>query len=151
MKNTFYKMLPVAAVALCCVIMASGCKKDDNSNDTSTAQVYFTSNVINRDLLLTYAKDNTTDVTAKFNGFNFRLTDTASLAGTITVWNDLLSVKGTWTIDAGYDKISFAVPVNIIPDLALLNKEWQFTSRESAIIKVTATNGEADELNFSNK
>lgn len=151
MKNTIYKLVAAASIVFCCIIIISGCKKDNDNADNSSSQVYFSSNVINTDLLLTLAKDNNTEVTSKFAGYTFRLTDTASLAGTITVWNDLLSVKGTWSIDANYDKISFALPTNIIPDLALLNKEWQFSSRQTTSIKLVAANGEADELDFSKK
>lgn len=152
MKNTIYKLITAATMVFCCIILISGCKKNnDDADNNASAQVYFSSNVINRDLLLVYAKDNNADVTAKFSGYTFRLADTASLAGTITVSNDLLTVKGNWSVDASYNKIAFILPTNIIPDLVLLNKEWQFTTREQAVIKLAAANGEADELHFSKK
>jgi hypothetical protein len=152
MKKRIYKMLQIAAVVFCCVTIVSSCTKDGNdNNNTTSGQAYFTSNATNRDLLVVYAKDDNADVTVKFSGYNVRLADTASTAGTITVWNDLLSVKGTWTIDATYNNITFMLPVNIIADLAFLNKQWRFANRESATIKLVAANGESDEVHFSRK
>lgn len=152
MKNRIYKMLQTAAIVFCCVTIISSCSKDDNdTNNPSSGQAYFSNNATNRDLLVVYAKDDNTDVSTKFSGYNVRLADTTSTAGTITVWNNLLSVKGTWTIDANYDNITFVLPVNIIPDLALMNKQWRFSNRESATIKLVAANGETDEVHFARK
>ncbi len=148
MRNSIQKFILILGIALTGTILFSSCDKDDTSNPSMTNEEYFTNNALNRDFLVHLATDNGTDITAQFAGFTFRLTKTASLSGNISASNDILTENGTWSIDAAYDKITFNFPTSTISSLAFFNKQWQFTSRNSALIELSAANGETDVLHF---
>ena len=140
----------IIVISLTGTVLLSSCSKDDDDNTPpSSNAVYFSDNALARDLLVQQASDNSTDITAQFAGYTFRLTKTAALSGTISASNDLLTVNGTWSIDANYDKITFVFPTDVINSLAFFNKEWQFSSRATTVIQLTASDG--DILKFQRK
>jgi hypothetical protein len=149
MKNLLYKLTLIIAISFSTVLLNS-CSKDDNNSTTgssSNAQ-YFSDNVLNRDLTVQQALNGSTDITASFNGYTFRLTKNAAYSGIITAANDLLSENGTWSIDADYSNLTFSFPTDMIPDLAFFNKQWQFSSRSSAVVELTSG---SDVLKFQRK
>ena len=141
----------IIGISLTGTVLLSSCSKDDDDDNTtpSSNAVYFSENALARDLLVQLASDNSSDITAQFSGYTFRLTKTATYSGTITASNDLLTVNGTWSIDAGYDKITFVFPTDVISSLSFFNKEWQFSSRSTTVIELVAADG--DILKFQRK
>ncbi len=142
------KLILVAAIAFFGVVLFSSCKKDNN---TSNPQQTAANNMFDRNLLVSMATDNGATVTADFAGLTFRFTGSASLSGTATVANDLLTVTGNWTMTAGYDKITFSFPTNIFGQLSYMNKQWLISANSSSTVVLNAANGESDALNFSTK
>jgi hypothetical protein len=152
MKKIFYNLVLFAGVSFTGAAVLSSCTKgDDNSATNASSQQYFSTNVVNHDFAVLMATDNGTDITANYNGINFRFADTATLAGTATASNSLLTVHGTWTVDAAYDKITFSFPTTTLTSLSFMNKQWQFMNRNSQAIDLKAANGETDELHFTRK
>ncbi|MGC4104096.1 hypothetical protein [Ferruginibacter sp.] len=153
MKNTLFKLALFAVTAFATPLILSGCDKDDDETTTTnaTAKEYFVNNMLNKELVVPLATDNNVNITAKFDGMSFAFTDTTALAGVATASNGLLSVKGTWTVDAGYENISFSFPTNIIADLAFTNKQWHFINRDSATVKLNAVAETGDAIYFSKK
>jgi hypothetical protein len=151
MKKTMYKLILLAGITFCGAVLLSSCSKDDNTNTSTASKDYFVNNMQSLDLKVSFASDNGTDITSKFSGYTFRFADTIALAGKATASNDLLTVSGTWSIDGDYNKIAFVFPTAVIADLAFMNKQWQFTNRDSATVKLMASNGENDVLYFVRK
>jgi hypothetical protein len=152
MKKIISKLILLAAISFSGAMLLTGCSKD-NANDnssTSTGHDYFVANMLGKDLMVTSAIDNTTDITADFSGYTFHLTDTAALGGNITAANFVRTTVGVWTIDAAYSKITFTFP-SPIPILTFMTKQWQFTSNSTTTIDLGAANGETDVLRFSKK
>lgn len=151
MKNLFYKLMLILSISFTSTILLISCDKDDddsNSTPSSNSQ-YFSANVVGRDLLVQQASDNSTDITAQFNGYTFHLTKTATYSGTISASNDLLTVNGTWSVAGDFDKITFTFPTDVISSLSFFNKEWQFSSRATTVIELMASDG--DILKFQRK
>ena len=152
MKKAMYKLALFAAITFTAPVLLSSCDKDDDDETSSsaTAKEYFANNMVNRELVVPLATDNSVDITAKFDGLTFTFTDTATYAGTATASNNILTVRGTYAIDAAYDNITFSFPTNILADLAFTNKQWHFTNRDSATIKLNAVS-ETDVIYFKRK
>jgi hypothetical protein len=151
MKTLLYKLALIIGISFSTVLLNS-CSKDDENNSTtvtgSANAQYFSNNVLNRDLTVQQAFSGSTDITASFSGYTFRLTKNAAYSGTITASNDLLAENGTWSIDADYSNLTFTFPTDMIPDLAFFNKQWQFSSRASAVVELTSG---SDVLKFQRK
>jgi len=151
MKKIISKLSLLAAICFSGAMLLTSCSKDpvDNSS-TSPGHDYFVNNMLGKDLQVTSAIDNSTDITADFNGYTFHLTDTAALSGTISAANFVRTTIGIWTVDAAYTKITFSFP-GTIPILNFMTKQWQFTSNTSVTIDLSAANGETDVLRFAKK
>ena len=153
MKKIIYKIALFAVVAFSIPAVLSSCDKDDDdpaNPSSASAKEYFIKNMLNQQLVVPLATDNSVDITAKFDGMTFTFTDTATFAGVATAANNLYSVNGTWSIDAAYNKITFAFPTANFTDLVFANKQWQFANRDSATIKLNAVS-ESDVLYFKKK
>jgi hypothetical protein len=151
MKKIIFKLSLLAAICFSGSLLITGCSKDSVDNpSTSTGHDYFVNNMLGKDLTVTSAIDNNTDITADFSGYTFHLTDTATLSGTISAANFVRTTIGVWTVDAAYSKITFSFP-SAIPILSFMTKQWQFTGNTSVTIDLSAANGETDVLHFSKK
>ncbi len=151
MKKIISKLILLSAISFSGALLLTSCSKDPvNKSSTSPGHDYFVANVLGRDLMVTSAIDNTTDITADFNGYTFHLTDTAALGGTISAANFVRTTIGMWTVDAAYSKITFTFPSSI-PILNFMTKQWQFTSNSAITIDLGAANGETDVLRFAKK
>src|SRR5438045_2233911 len=122
MKKIISKLSLFAAICFSGALLLTGCSKDTVDNpSTSTGHDYFVNNMLGKDLVVTSAVDNTTDITADFSGYTFHLTDTAALAGTISAANFVRTTIGVWSVDAAYSKITFSFP-SPIPILNFMTK-----------------------------
>src|SRR5688500_12939226 len=92
----------IFAGVIICGAAISGCSKSDSVNDLNESPKTLTAkagsgdlmaaqvSILNTDLIITYASDNGTDITAEFNEFTFHNQGTAP-SGQAHVWNDLLA------------------------------------------------------------
>ena len=153
MKKIISKLSLLTAVCFSGALLLTSCTKDnvdDNSSSSTTAHDYFVNNMLKRDLTVTSAIDNSTDITADFSGYTFYLADSTAYSGSISAANFVRTTIGTYTVDAAYTKITFSFP-GTIPILNFMTKQWQFTSNSSVTIDLSAANGETDVLRFSKK
>ena len=155
MKKLMNKIVLFTGISFFGAMMLNSCSKSNDTTSPSPAPTPIVNpngvnNLMNRDLVVPYAKDDGADITAKFAGLTFHFTSNGSLTGSATAANNLLAVNGTWTMTAAHDKITFAFPTNLFPDLAFMNKEWIIGSNASTAVLIPA-NGENDLLDFSPK
>ena len=142
--STFF----IAALSLFGFTSLNGCSKSDATVITTPG----VQNILDRDLIVSYAKDDNTDITSQFNGLTFHYTGPSTAnSGPASAANTLLSVTGSWTMNASHNKITFAFPTGIFSTLAFMNKEWLIANTASNPLVLTATNGETDILYFSLK
>jgi|GEM_PF-5851728 len=155
MKKLLTKIVLLTGISFFGAVLLNSCSKNDGTISSSPGPTPIgtptsANNLLNRDLVVPYAKDDGAVITAKFAGLTFRFTSNGTLTGSATAANDLLAVNGTWSMTAAYDKVTFAFPTNIFPDLAFMNKEWVIGSNGSTVVLIPS-NGENDLLDFSAK
>ncbi len=144
-----YKLILLAGIFFPATVILNSCVKDDlTATSTVSTQQYAENNVLNRDLFVSTATDDNTDITAHFNGITFHFTG-SGLSGSATAANDLLSVSGTWSLDTNYDKITFSFPTDVLASLAFMNKQWLINISSSTLVMLSAANGETDVLYFA--
>ena len=149
MKHTTYKFVLAAILFFSGIVLFTSCKKDENNNTPSWPGNQI---LIDKDFLVSYAKDNGGNITANYAGYTFRFAGPPSLlTGTATVTNTLLTITGTWTMTAGRDRITFAFPTNLFPELSYMNKTWIVTNATANPVVLNATFGEDDELRLTLK
>jgi len=156
MKKLITKFVLLTGISFFGAVMLNSCSKSNDGTSTAPTPAPIVvkpnnvTNLLDRDLVVPYAKDDGVDITAKFAGLTFRFASNGTLTGPATAANDLLAVNGTWTMTAAYDRITFAFPTNLFPDLAFMNKEWMIGSNGSTVVLIPS-NGENDLLDFSGK
>lgn len=148
MKNILLKLVSGTAFLFSMVILLHSCSKKDSDN--KVAERYFNENVVNRDLTVHLATNNGTDITSQFDDLTFRFTKTASLSGTATATNDLMTIEGTWTVDAQFDNITIAFEDGIT-NPEFINRKWRIASRASSVIELTSADGTPHVLHFQRK
>jgi len=153
MKNVFNKLLLATGIVFSTIIFLGSCSKndDDTSMGSSDNKNYFVNNVLARDLTVTLAKDNNTDITADFVSYTFRLNDSTGTYGSISAANIQKTIIGTWTADANFENLTFNFAATPVPALAFISKQWNITSRAGVTTTFAATNGEADMFQFTKK
>jgi hypothetical protein len=152
MKTLITRIFFASGLLFCTNFFFAGCSKSNDTTITSSSNHdYFVNNVLARDLTVTLAKDDNTDITADFVSYTFHLNDSTGTYGSITAANIQKTVIGTWTSDVAYEKLTFNFAGTSVPALLFMNKQWNIASRGSATIGLTAANGESDILQFTKK
>ncbi|MBS1512169.1 MAG: hypothetical protein JST86_15075 [Bacteroidetes bacterium] len=139
--------IPILVAIFLSAVAYSGCSKNSGTA-SSTAHDFFTANLLNRDLAVVMAKDDTTDISADYVGYTFHLTDTSAVGGSIGAANLVRTIFGTWGTDAAYLNITFAFPSGSNSSLTFMNRQWQISTSNSTNITLTTTVGRNGTLVF---
>jgi len=131
-------------------LFCSSCKKGDFGSNP-LLEKYFETNVLTRDFVVTLAKDNTTDLTSKYNGYVFVLLKEDLYHGPLTATKDGTSYSGTWSANADYSNLIITLP-NTPAEFIFLSRSWRFTSKNLPTLKLAPwTNRDPIELNMTRK
>jgi len=135
-------------------MILNSCSKSDATdaiaNVNNDGVKITTTGILNRDLKITMANDGNTDITADFNFITFNFKPTSSETGYADVWNDLLAVKGTWSMNTGHTMITMGLPTNPLTQLAFMNREWIISENAANVVLISA-NGDGDQVHLSGK
>lgn len=157
MKTKIFNLI-FAGLILCGIVL-NGCSKNDSIQDLnqnpqlltakSNSDLTATKSILNTDLVISYARDNGTDITAQFKDFTFNFTG-APPSGPAHVWNDLLAQTGTWYYkEEGATVFEIKYPTNVFQQLEFLNRQWIIGESSSAFIRLYSNDG--DEVKFTTK
>ena len=131
-----YRSRFIIAVLLSIILLLASCNKAAiEANAISAAQQYFESNVIGRDFRIELATDNGTDITAQYNGYLFRLTETSAYTGPLTATTGSTVYSGTWTSNEDYSKLVISLPT-APSSFSFLIREWKFTKKTFPILEL---------------
>jgi len=125
-----------------CLLMAfsfCSCKKIALlTGGQSALEQYFADNVLNRDFVVDFASDTTTDITSKYTGYTFVLAkDTSFYSGPMTATRNNITYSGTWQSNNDYSKLIINLTKPSIPDeFVFLNRMWKFTKKDPPILKL---------------
>ncbi len=121
-------------------IIESGCKKAAPPQQEVTVNIleqYFDQNILNKDFIVNYAKDQGNDITSQYSGWVFRLLKNTYYDGPMTAVINGVTYTGTWSSNSDYGKlvINITQPTPPAP-MIFLNREWRFTEKALPIMKL---------------
>ena len=115
-------------------LICSSCKKGDTGNNP-LLEKYFETNILTRNFIVSLAKDNTTDLTANYNGYIFVLLKTDLYHGPMTATKNGVVYDGTWSSNSDYSKLVITLP-DSPAEFNFLTRSWRFTSKNLPTLKL---------------
>ncbi len=127
-------------IALLCaaMLLLSSCKKAVPVVSQNTLQKYFEDNILNKQFVVNYALDDSTDKTSDFDGYTFILTKGSSYYdGPMTGTKAGVTYSGTWTSNEDYGKLVINLNSPVPPaSFAFINRAWRFTKKSLPIMEL---------------
>ena len=145
MSALFFKTRFLIAVLFSLLLLAWGCKKAAETQTENIVQQIFEQNILNRDFRVNYAATiagvDTTDITASYNGYIFRLekntTTNSNTDGPMNAkMNGTVVCTGTWTCTEEYGKLGISLTNPTIAGFDFINRDWKFTEKAFPIMKL---------------
>lgn len=141
MSKLLYKgsLIILGSVALMILLLSTGCKKiRAAAGDRSALEELFEENILNRDFIIHLAVDNGTDITSKYEGYNFVMTKTTSFYnGNLTATKAGVSYSGTWTTNEDFSKLDIGVTSpSLPPEFTFLVRSWRFTKKAFPVMEL---------------
>jgi hypothetical protein len=126
------------------LLVSPSCKKNADSGTNALLEQYFEANVLNRNYTVTFAQENSTDLTANYSGYVFLLLKTDFYHGPLEVTKSGTTFTGTWSSNNDYSKLVITLS-NPPAEFGFLNRAWRFTSKAFPTLKL-APWGSSDAL-----
>jgi len=132
-NNRFIVALACAALLLLC-----SCKKTVENISQQTAQQYFESTILNKQFVVAYATDNSTEITSNFSNDTFILKKgTTYYDGPMTGTRTGIIYTGTWTSNEDYSKLDISITTPAPPaEYVFLNRSWKFTKKSLPVMEL---------------
>ncbi len=111
------------------------CKKNSSSPDGTVLEKYFESSVLNKNIIVNYASNNGTDITANYNGYTFVLLKTDYYHGPLQAKKDATVITGSWSTNDDYSKLTITLPA-LPQEFVFLSRSWRFTSKTTTLMKL---------------
>jgi hypothetical protein len=136
----FFKWRYLVAICFAAMIMLlNGCKKNvaPGLNTEDLLQQYFEQNVLNRDFVVELAVDTSHDLTARYDGYVFRLTKNTYFDGPITAVKASATYTGTWSSNEDYSQLLINITQPSVPDgFSFINRSWRFTRKAFPLMEL---------------
>lgn len=110
------------------LLVTASCKKPAALNTETLLEQYFETNIINRNFIVTLAKDSSVDLTPNYNGFVFVLLKTDLYHGPLQATKSGTVYTGTWDCNSDYSKLTISLPTPPA-NFGFLNRAWRFKSK----------------------
>jgi hypothetical protein len=136
MPRLLYRWRFVIALAIAAILLLTGCSKSAlAATNKSLLEQYFEDNILNRDFIVQLATDSTSDLTAQYNGYTFKLTQNTLLDGPMTATVGTSVYNGTWSSNDDYSKLVITLP-NTVTAFGFLSREWKFTKKAIPVMEL---------------
>jgi hypothetical protein len=136
--------LLIALVFASGILVFESCKKGDSPTEQVYEQ-YFEQNVLNSDFVVHLAVDNSTDITADYSGWVFRLLKNTYYDGPMTATKNGTTYTGTWQCPTDYGKLTILINQPSLPaGFSFINREWRFVKKELPIMQFAPWGSSAD-------
>ena len=116
------------------LVVFTSCKKLADKITETQLEKYFEANVLNRDFIITLAKDSTSDITTTYSGYTFVLLKTDYYHGPLKVTKGSNVYMGTWAANEDFGKLDITLPA-MPPEFVFLTRSWRFTSKNLPELK----------------
>jgi hypothetical protein len=131
-----FNMRLLIAVACAVLLLFASCKKSIPAEAQQTVlEQYFEQNILNRDFTVHYAVDNSSDLTAQYNGYLFKLLKSTLLNGPMTATKGAVTYNGSWSCNDDYSKLVITLPI-APSEFNFLTREWKFTKKAVPIMEL---------------
>lgn len=126
------------ALAVATLLLLGSCKKTITTIPEKTLQEYFEETILNKNFVVQYAKDTTTDLTSNYSVDTFVLKKGATFYdGEMTGKNGAVMYTGTWSSNEDYGKLVINVNTPTPPDAyKFINRAWKFTKKSLPIMEL---------------
>lgn len=120
------------------VLLLSSCKKTVETVSQQTVQQYFEETILNKNFVVAYAKDTSTDITSNYNNDTFVLKKGATYYdGAMTGKSAGIIYTGTWSSNEDYGKLIININVPTPPAaFTFINRPWKFTKKSLPIMEL---------------
>lgn len=115
------------------VLLFTSCKKPEIKGNALLEQ-YFESNILNRNFIVSLAKDTAIDLTSNYNGYIFVLLKTDMYHGPLNATKNNVVYEGAWSSNDDYSKLTITLP-NAPSEFVFLTRNWRFTSKNLPTLK----------------
>lgn len=123
-----------ALLILFSFLLVTSCKKSAEGGN-ALLERYFEDNVLNRNFVVTLAKDNSTNLTPNYNGYIFVLLKTDFYHGPLKATKNNITYEGTWSSNDDYSKLTIVLPATP-SEFGFLTRAWRFTSKSLPVLKL---------------
>jgi hypothetical protein len=126
------------ALLAAAVLLLGSCKKTVETVSQQTLQQYFEETILNKNFVVQYAKDTTTDITSNYNNDTFVLKKGATdYDGAMTGKSTGVIYTGTWSSNEDYSKLIININVPTPPAaFTFINRPWKFTKKSLPIMEL---------------
>ncbi len=126
------------AITLAAAILLGSCKKKVEDITQQTVQQYFEETILNKNFIVEYAKDTTTDLTADYSTDTFVMKKGSTYYdGVMTGKNGSTTYTGTWSSNEDYSKLNISINTPAPPSsYRFLNRAWRFTKKSLPIMEL---------------
>lgn len=124
----------ITVFILLSIMIFSSCKKPEVKGNAMLEQ-YFENNILNKDIIITYAKDGTGEITPVYSDYIFVLLKTDMYHGPLKVSKGNLKYEGAWSSNDDYSKLTIELPDTPV-EFDFLTSDWRFTSKAPPKLKL---------------
>ena len=138
MPTMIYNNRFFIALLLAIMLLLGSCKKTVENVSQQTVQQYFEETILNKNFIVEYAKDTTTDITANYNSDTFVLKKGSTYYdGDMTGKKSGIVYTGTWSSNEDYSKLIININNPAPPaEFTFLNRAWKFTKKNLPIMEL---------------
>jgi len=120
---------------LCFMLLGISCKKFTDASNNPLLEQYFETNVLNRNFVVSLAKDSSNDITSNYSGDVFVLLKTDLYHGPLQATKGGIVFTGSWSCNSDYSQLVIALP-NSPSEFVFLTRKWRFTSKNLPTMKL---------------
>lgn len=124
------------------LLVGTSCKKTLENVNQSLLEKYFDKNVINRDFVVSLAKDSTADLTSQYSGYTFVLSKIDFYHGPLKAKKGSNEYEGTWSVNEDFSRLDITLP-DSPPEFKFLKRSWRFTKKEVPTLQLAPWGSDA--------
>jgi hypothetical protein len=138
MPNMVYNHRYFIVLMLAAALLLGSCKKTVENISEKTLQQYFEETILNKNFVVQYAKDNTTDLTGNYTSDTFVMKKGSTYySGEMTGSSAGVVYTGTWNSNEDYSKLDININTPAPPsEFSFLNRSWKFTKKSLPIMEL---------------
>lgn len=139
MPTMIYSYRYYIVLLLAAALLLGSCKKKVEDISQQTLQQYFEEQFLNKNYIVEYASDNTTDITSNYSNDTFVLKKGSTYyGGEMTGSKAGVTYTGTWNSNEDYSKLDININTPTPPsEYGFLNRSWRFAKKSIPVMELS--------------